>query len=93
MSDRQHKESIVMNPADIRIPADRYQRFVEQALGELTPRERRAIQLRFWETVTIATVASRMGLSWDEADRLIDYAVAKMRRYFVSKLESERRSI
>ncbi len=73
------KEELVVEPSDIKVAAHEYQPLVERGLQTLSEPERRAIFLRFWHACTIAEVADQMTLSWEDADRLIDCAVAKMR--------------
>lgn len=79
---RAHKEKMVVEPSDTRVRADQYQHLVELGLARLNEIERRAIFLRFWQPYTIAQVADHMNLTWDEADRLIDRGVAKVRAVF-----------
>jgi DNA-directed RNA polymerase specialized sigma24 family protein len=77
------KEAQVVEPSDVTVPADQYQYLVEKGLRRLDELERRAIFLRFWQPYTIAQVADQMNMSWDDADRLIDQAVAKIRAVIV----------
>ncbi len=77
------KEEIVVEPLDIKVPADHYQHLVEVGLARLSDLERRAIFLRFWQPYSIAQVADQLNLTWDEADRLIDRGVAKVRSVFI----------
>lgn len=76
------KEEHVVEPSDIRVRADHYQHLVEKGLARLNDLERRAVFLRFWRPYTIAQVADQMNMSWEEADRLIDRGVAKVRAVF-----------
>ncbi|MES3038367.1 MAG: sigma factor-like helix-turn-helix DNA-binding protein [Bdellovibrionota bacterium] len=73
------KEKMVVHSCDLKVPVDQYMQLLEIGLAQLSPQERKAIYLRFWEPFSIAEVARRMGLSWDEADLLIDQAVGKLR--------------
>ena len=76
---RLEKELRATGPSDLKVPAHKYQILVERGLKSLSVLERRALSLRFWQPYTIAQVADRMKLSWEEADRLIDIAVFKVR--------------
>ena len=76
---RLEKEMMVTEPCDLRVPAHKYQHLVEQGLRTLSVLERRALFLRFWQPYAIAEVADDMKLNWEEADKLIDRAVAKVR--------------
>ena len=82
---RSIKESQVVAPSNLTLPLDRYQHVVEKGLCRLDEIERRAIFLRFWQPFTISQIADLMNLSWDEADRLIDQAVAKIRAVLIEK--------
>ena len=81
------KELMVVEPCDLKVPVHEYQHLVEHGLKALSILERRALHLRFWEILTIAQVADRMGLSWEGADHLIDLAVLKVRRVMRQRLE------
>lgn len=48
-------------------------------LMDLEPERRLAIHLRFWEQFTIAQVAIVIGLTWDEADRLIETTLNELK--------------
>lgn len=76
---RLEKEMMVTEPCDLKVPAHKYQHLVEQGLRTLSVLERRALYLRYWQPYTIAEIADDMRLSWEEADKLIDRAVAKVR--------------
>lgn len=66
---------------DVKIPIHLYQMAIGEALQRLSPLERQAVGLRYLKDLSIATVASQMGMSWDGADALIDRSLAKMRRF------------
>lgn len=74
------KEEVILLPTDDVLCVDEYQHVIEKALGTLNEQERRVIFLRFWEPYTIAQVADRIGVAWEEADGLIDSAVRKIQR-------------
>jgi DNA-directed RNA polymerase specialized sigma24 family protein len=82
------KEALVVNRSDLKVPADQYMQLLELGLKDLTATERRAIFLRFWEPSTIAQVADQMHITWDQADRLIDGAVEKIRETFRRHIQS-----
>lgn len=83
---RAAKESLVVSDCDLKVPITQYMNWLEFGLRGLTPLEKRALFLRFWEPFTIAQVADRMGLSWEGADQLIDLAVKKIRQSFRSQM-------
>ena len=76
------EEQVIDSKDEIAVPIDQYQHLVEKGLARLDEIERKAIYLRFWQPYTIAEVADGMNLSWNEADRLIDGAVGKIRAVF-----------
>ena len=47
---------------------------------KLRPRQRKAIVLRFWHDYSIFEIAGLLGVSWDEADRMIKDALGKLKR-------------
>ena len=51
-------------------------------LPMLSQQERIAIQLRFWENMTIQEIAGLLELSWEQADRLIEDSVQQLRNGF-----------
>ncbi len=44
-----------------------------------------AIYFRFWERLLIEEIASILGLSWDEADHLIENSIKELRGGFSAK--------
>ena len=46
----------------------------------LSWKQQLVIQLRFWENYSIYQVARELGISWKEADALIDSALLKLRQ-------------
>ncbi len=75
---RAFKEESVLIPCDEVLGIDEYQNVIEKGLAVLTNIEREAIFLRFWQPYTIAQVADRLRLRWEEADRIIDQAILKI---------------
>ena len=69
----------MLSQSNLKIEAHYYQHYMELALACLSEKERQAITLRFLKPHTIAQVANYLKMSWEEADRLIDRAVDKMR--------------
>lgn len=49
------------------------------AIKNLTPQAQRAVHLRYWEFNTIEEIAEAMGLTWDQADQLIEKAIVELR--------------
>ncbi len=86
------KEAIVVHQSDLKVPADQYIPLLELGIRGLTPTEKRAIFLRFWEPYTIAQVADQLCISWNQADRLIDGAVEKIRETFRRHVESAKQN-
>lgn len=48
-------------------------------LRALQPRQQLAIQLRFWDRLSIAQAAHVLGLSWDQTDQLIESTLCKLK--------------
>lgn len=48
-------------------------------LRKLKRRQRLAIQLRFWESFSIQEIATVLGSTWDETDRLIETTLCELR--------------
>jgi DNA-directed RNA polymerase specialized sigma24 family protein len=65
---------------------------VRAAVKELQGVRKIAIYLRFWENLTIAEVAKTMGLSWAEANILIDDCVREIRIKYFPNAKCERQS-
>ncbi len=51
-------------------------------LPTLSRQARIAIQLRFWENLTIQEIAGLLEVSWDQADRLIEDSIQQLRDGF-----------
>lgn len=51
-------------------------------LPTLSLDERVAIQMRFWEDMTIEEIASALDLPWQATDRLIEISIQKLRQGF-----------
>ena len=83
---RLQKELMVVEPCDLKVPAHKYQHLLELGVKKLSLLERRALLLRFWGTHTITEVADELKITWEEADQLIDTAVAKIRKVMRKKL-------
>lgn len=50
-----------------------------KSLLELTMQKQIAIQMRFWDLLTIEQIANRLHLTWDEADRLIETTLCELK--------------
>lgn len=90
---RQHKERLALKSCDVQIPAQYYQYYLEKALLGLSQIERRAIYFRFIKPRTIAQVATRLKLSWEETDALIDRSLKKVHASFKESLLSQSSSV
>lgn len=54
---------------------------IAKSLSEkLCPRQQKAIILRFWHDSSIFEVAKSLGVTWEEADRIIKGALAKLKQ-------------
>ena len=82
------KEELVVTDCDIQVPVDQYMNWLELGFKKLNPDQRQAVVLRFWEPFSIAEVADHMRITWDQADRLIDSAVLKIREIFNERLRN-----
>ena len=51
-------------------------------LPTLSQQARIAIQLRFWENMTIQEIAGLLEVSWEQADRLIEDSIQQLRDGF-----------
>lgn len=49
-------------------------------------RQRLAIELRFWEQLSIFQVAYAMGIGWEDANKLIDTAIKNLKTGLVRSL-------
>ncbi len=45
---------------------------------QLRPKQRQAVTLRFWHDCSILEIARSLGISWDEADRMLKDALARL---------------
>ena len=52
---------------------------------KLKPRQRKAIVLRFWHDYTIFEVAKTLGMTWEQADKTIKDALAKLKQECVEQ--------
>lgn len=64
-------------------PTKRRLKILSHGLQVLTQSERKALYMRYWGPCSIAQVAVELRVSWDEADKLIDGAIEKLRDGFV----------
>lgn len=46
---------------------------------KLKPKQRQAVMLRFWHDCSIFEIAKSLGVSWDEADKIIRDALARLK--------------
>jgi DNA-directed RNA polymerase specialized sigma24 family protein len=60
------------------ISANKYKELYT-AISKLSVIQTRVIQMRFWEQLTIDQIASVIGLTWDEADELINLTLKELR--------------
>jgi DNA-directed RNA polymerase specialized sigma24 family protein len=91
---RSLKEQMVVIPSNVSVNAIYYQHWLAMALAQLSEVEKRAIVLRFFQCLSIAATADRMGKTWEQADHLIDCAVEKVRSVFRQeneKLKTQRK--
>lgn len=83
------KELMLINPSDLKVPFHEYQHLIGLGVRTLGDLERRVLILRFGQFLTIAEVADRMRITWEEADGLIDQAVEKVHRVMKRHLKSQ----
>ena len=46
---------------------------------KLRPKQRQAVMLRFWHDCSIFEIAKFLGVTWDEADKIISDALARLK--------------
>ena len=78
---RRRKEAMKQEMCTVQIPVQLYQMAIGEALQRLTPLERQAVGLRYLKDLPIATVASKLGMSWEGADALIDRGILNVQRF------------
>lgn len=81
-------ESIVfrLNP---QVPKEKAIQLLHACLLELEPRTKLAVELRFWEQMTIAQVAFILKTSWEDADRMIERAFLELHQMLTERLANE----
>ena len=47
---------------------------------KLKPKQRQAVLMRFWHDCSIFEIAKSLGVTWDEADRMIKDALARLKQ-------------
>lgn len=52
---------------------------VRQYVTQLSPRELKAVFMRFWGPCSIEEIASELRVSWDLADEILNRAMKKLR--------------
>lgn len=53
------------------------------ALASLSPQGQRAINLRFWENYTIEEISECLGVSWDDADQIIEQSLKELKSLLI----------
>lgn len=53
---------------------------LHQSLLRLKPRQQIAIQMRFWEQFSISEIASVLGITWEDADKLIETTLCELKQ-------------
>ncbi len=53
-------------------------------LWNLKPRQRFAIQLRFWNQQTIQQISEKLHLTWNETDRLIETTLRELKTRLIN---------
>ena len=71
--------------------SNKKKRVIRSMVSRLPDNKREAIRLRFWGYQTIDEVAKSLGITWADANRLIDESINDLRRlYFNSEKEVKR---
>lgn len=88
------KESILRKAADL-LPArnterEKDLRLLYELLPSLSDEGILAVYFRFWERLLIEDIAKILGLSWNEADKLIEGSVKELRQGFLMNQMSAR---
>lgn len=72
------KHQLCTEPMKQLISKNKYEE-LHQHLVRLNWKQQVAIQMRFWEECTILQIASDLGVTWEEADNLIDSALGVLK--------------
>lgn len=75
--DRRNKENEFNDPG-VTVRVDQYEETILKAIHTLSGFEQTAIQYRYLSCRSIAEVATKMGLSWEGANEIIDTAIGKV---------------
>lgn len=57
-------------------------KILRSLLPSLSLDEQAAIEMRFWEDLSIDEIAFALGLSWQDADQLLENSIQKLRQGF-----------
>jgi DNA-directed RNA polymerase specialized sigma24 family protein len=60
---------------------------LHDSLLRLQSKEQQAIQMRFFDGLSIGQISHVLGMTWDEADKLIKNTLSKLRLMLEEKLE------
>lgn len=52
---------------------------LKEALKQLDAKQRAVVRMRFWDCLSIQEISSRIGMSWESTDELIDSTVNHLR--------------
>ncbi|MBY0314556.1 MAG: hypothetical protein K2Q26_03490 [Bdellovibrionales bacterium] len=66
-------------------------RLLHELMPNLSDEKVLAVYFRFWERLLIDEIAKILGLTWDEADKLIDSAILELREGFLTKQAAEQK--
>lgn len=53
---------------------------LHQSLLRLNPRQQIVIQMRFWEQFSISEIASVLGMTWEDVDKLIETTLCELKQ-------------
>lgn len=59
---------------------------LHESLLKLPAAKQQAVQMRFFDDLTIDQIAQQMGITWDETDKLIKHALRDLRAMLEEKL-------
>lgn len=60
---------------------------LHELLLKLQSKEQQAIQMRFFDGLSIGQISHVLGMTWDEADKLMKDTLSKLRRMLEAKID------
>ncbi len=59
---------------------------LHESLSRLSSKKQQAVQMRFFDDLTIDQISQAMGITWGDTDKLIKYALSDLREMLEAKL-------